>query len=199
MLVRSKLDSFLPNLKAANDSLPKDISTLDIENVGDGDEQYIEMDLGLGVLEEKRDESDSERGDDEGDEGETTTRDVMGKLMNQSGQLTRPGIITETETTTTTGAESGLLCDDRLVRYRTLCHPALRYEMDIVISLMSRILIQLRRYRAVKDVATITKMNVLKEDMYKLMSRRDRLLLDHHEPDRLKHEALYLDELDDLI
>ncbi|KAJ0415276.1 hypothetical protein BJY00DRAFT_318037 [Aspergillus carlsbadensis] len=65
----SKLSAFLPQMKSANDDLEKEIAAgrskdiqLDAEDDEDDEHrngQYIEMNLGLGVLEEKR------RGDDE--------------------------------------------------------------------------------------------------------------------------------------
>ena len=55
----SRLGAFLPQLRAANAELDSSIaagqiSDKCIENVGSDEEQYIEMNLGLGVLEEKR-------------------------------------------------------------------------------------------------------------------------------------------------
>ncbi|KAF8539281.1 hypothetical protein BDD12DRAFT_805509 [Trichophaea hybrida] len=54
----SRLNSFLPQLSTANASLEAEIAaagnadTKNIEHVSDDEEQYIEMNLGLGVLEE---------------------------------------------------------------------------------------------------------------------------------------------------
>ncbi|KAI8076455.1 uncharacterized protein B0P05DRAFT_545925 [Gilbertella persicaria] len=61
--ILSRVQAFLPQLKQANEQLKAaDPSKLDIENVNE-EGQYIEMNLGLGVFEEKHDsddESDSE-------------------------------------------------------------------------------------------------------------------------------------------
>ncbi|KAJ3015095.1 hypothetical protein HKX48_004779 [Thoreauomyces humboldtii] len=48
----SRVAAFLPQLSAANAVLDHhmDPSDLDIENLGDGDERYIEMNLGVGVF-----------------------------------------------------------------------------------------------------------------------------------------------------
>ncbi|KAL5342319.1 hypothetical protein BJX70DRAFT_316613 [Aspergillus crustosus] len=69
----SRLSAFLPQMKTANEDLQKEIDAgrakdirLDEEEESHGDGQYIEMNLGLGVLEEKR------SGDDENpDDGES--------------------------------------------------------------------------------------------------------------------------------
>jgi len=57
--LRSRLASFLPQMKAANDELddPGRAAAKRIDEVGDGEERYIEMDLGLGVLKELRRET----------------------------------------------------------------------------------------------------------------------------------------------
>ncbi|KAI8388657.1 uncharacterized protein BYT42DRAFT_611675 [Radiomyces spectabilis] len=61
----SRIQAFLPQLESANKELENtDPSNLDIENVNEED-QYIEMNLGLGVYEEKRDDNDSDSDDDE--------------------------------------------------------------------------------------------------------------------------------------
>ncbi|KAJ2784014.1 hypothetical protein GGI15_002388 [Coemansia interrupta] len=53
----SRLQAFLPQIAEANKKLEvdaaEDPSKLDIENVNEDDEQYIEMDLGLGVFDMK--------------------------------------------------------------------------------------------------------------------------------------------------
>lgn len=49
--LRSKISTFLPQLRAANANLGDDDR---IDAVGDDEDHYIEMDLGLGVLKEKR-------------------------------------------------------------------------------------------------------------------------------------------------
>lgn len=90
MIVLSRVQAFLPQLKSANEELSKaDPSKLNIENLEDEDERYIEMvlfrqsdltsiddaynalqNLGLGVFEEKRpgNASDSNSDDDDGDD-----------------------------------------------------------------------------------------------------------------------------------
>ncbi|KAL9555641.1 hypothetical protein MBANPS3_002263 [Mucor bainieri] len=66
--ILSRVQAFLPQLKNANEQLEKaDPSKLDIENVDEEEGQYIEMNLGLGVYEEKKPgQSDSE--DEDSDE-----------------------------------------------------------------------------------------------------------------------------------
>ncbi|KAL1926785.1 hypothetical protein VTP01DRAFT_5431 [Rhizomucor pusillus] len=69
--ILSRVQAFLPQLKSANEELSKaDPSKLNIENLEDEDERYIEMNLGLGVFEEKRpgNASDSNSDDDDGDD-----------------------------------------------------------------------------------------------------------------------------------
>ncbi|KAG2369796.1 hypothetical protein BDR07DRAFT_1219249, partial [Suillus spraguei] len=59
----ARIQAFLPRLKEENDSLAQRIrdnpSSVDIENVEEDAEQYIEMNLGLGVLETRLKDSDS--------------------------------------------------------------------------------------------------------------------------------------------
>ncbi|OAL46740.1 hypothetical protein IQ07DRAFT_590274 [Pyrenochaeta sp. DS3sAY3a] len=85
--IRTFLKDFLPKLKAANEELEVQkqtgtLKTLDATDAKDG-EPYIEMNLGLGVLEEK----DSNAGDSSDSEGDTEDtgkeKDVLGKLMGQ--------------------------------------------------------------------------------------------------------------------
>ncbi|KGO69498.1 hypothetical protein PITC_014530 [Penicillium italicum] len=93
----SRLNAFLPKMKDANEDLQRQIEAgeagdLVLDNAGENGEQYIEMDLGLGVLEEKRDgdSSSDEQTDDEGSKGATgagktpqemNDSDIIGKLM----------------------------------------------------------------------------------------------------------------------
>ncbi|KAI9486698.1 MAG: hypothetical protein EXX96DRAFT_534924 [Benjaminiella poitrasii] len=65
--ILSRVQAFLPQLKAANEELEKlDPSKRDIENVDEEDEQYIEMNLGLGVYDlKKADQEDSDSSEDE--------------------------------------------------------------------------------------------------------------------------------------
>ncbi|KAG1752443.1 uncharacterized protein EDB91DRAFT_516602 [Suillus paluster] len=59
----TRVRDFLPRLKAENDTLAQRIrdnpSSVDIENIEEDAEQYIEMNLGLGVLETRPKDSDS--------------------------------------------------------------------------------------------------------------------------------------------
>ncbi|KAF2083990.1 hypothetical protein K490DRAFT_69252 [Saccharata proteae CBS 121410] len=111
--LRERLHTFLPQLAAANASLEEDRAAGRLEDrvfdaVKDGEEmegkQYIEMNLGLGVLEEKDPNKmdDSDEDDDEDDEMDQTMagagdssasaqkeKDVMGKLLGQKGR--KPG------------------------------------------------------------------------------------------------------------
>ncbi|KAF2398672.1 hypothetical protein EJ06DRAFT_88179 [Trichodelitschia bisporula] len=97
-----QLRGFLPQLKAANEELEKarEEGKLDervIENVDEGD-QYIELNLGLGVLEEKdpnKESSDSESEEEE-DDDKPKEKDVMGKLLGKKAER-KPGQIQEVE------------------------------------------------------------------------------------------------------
>ena len=102
LFLTHRLATFLPALSAANQELEIErvqgrLSARDIENLDDmeGDEeggQYIEMDLGLGVLEEREDDEDR-RSDGEVDLGDKEPMksgaeggngmesDVLGRLM----------------------------------------------------------------------------------------------------------------------
>lgn len=86
----SKLPGFLASMKAANDSLQADIIAgkqehrLEIDDAidskGENERPYIEMDLGLGVLEEKANHSDSsESGSNKAHENEIKLGSVSGK------------------------------------------------------------------------------------------------------------------------
>ena len=129
------------------------------------------MDLGLGVLEEK-DESDGD--------------DAIQTLLTKSKNA--PIIVDMSSDL----PDSLLTCDPSLKIYRSRCQLDELPKLDIILSLMSRILAQLRRRHTKVD--KITKLNVLQEDMYKLMRRRDEILQDD-----LVHETKYLDELDRLL
>ncbi|OBW63790.1 MAG: Cysteine proteinase [Aureobasidium pullulans] len=107
--LQSRLQTFLPQMAAANAELEKlaqegGLEGKRLEDVGEGDE-YVEMELGLGVMEEKKegdessDESsdetsddsseDSSEDDDEEDkaqkkkqkEKEQKEKDILGRLM----------------------------------------------------------------------------------------------------------------------
>ena len=90
-------------MRSANEELELEraegtLGERDIENVkeeGKGGKEYIEMDLGLGVLEERRngvkeesEESESEVDAGDGDERGDEKEDVMGKLL---GSQSRKG------------------------------------------------------------------------------------------------------------
>lgn len=102
-----RLKAFLPQMAAANVELEKDraagkLAQMSLENVGEDDEHYIEMNLGLGVLKEKnpnKTDSDSEMEEDSDDEMDTAADDqktreenILGKLMGKKKTKTGPGI-----------------------------------------------------------------------------------------------------------
>ncbi|KAL6244023.1 hypothetical protein RBB50_008892 [Rhinocladiella similis] len=66
--LRSRLQSFLPQIQNANLALQNAADVLErrIDNVSDSDEHYIEMNLGLGVLSERREASIAVTGVDDG-------------------------------------------------------------------------------------------------------------------------------------
>ncbi|KAG0170687.1 hypothetical protein DFQ28_008813 [Apophysomyces sp. BC1034] len=67
--ILSRVQAFLPQLQAANEQLEQqDPSELDIEHIDEENGQYIEMNLGLGVYEEKTDKALSSEEDDSDDE-----------------------------------------------------------------------------------------------------------------------------------
>lgn len=101
----ARLNAFLPAIAVANAELEEErsrgnLKDRDIENVDD--DGYIEMNLGLGVLEEKNEDvssdfrDDSSDGDDvegEGGVGLKKSEDLLGKLMGNSGEKReKPGI-----------------------------------------------------------------------------------------------------------
>ncbi|KZF26625.1 hypothetical protein L228DRAFT_243113 [Xylona heveae TC161] len=104
----SRLSSFLPQLAAANASLEEDRAAGRLEErsfeipEGTDKEHYIEMDLGLGVLEEKHPDATSSSGgsDDEEHTGNDMDIDrskdkdsnIMGHLMGQKNSTTKPKI-----------------------------------------------------------------------------------------------------------
>ncbi|KAJ5384307.1 hypothetical protein N7517_002218 [Penicillium concentricum] len=124
--ILSRLNSFLPKMKDANEDLQRKIEAgeagdLVLDNADENGEQYIEMvrlmmilmgfanryqDLGLGVLEEKRDgdSSSGEESDDEEHKGATgagktaqemNDSDIIGKLMggkNKKSNTDKPSI-----------------------------------------------------------------------------------------------------------
>ena len=87
-----RLKAFLPQMEESNSKLQKGgANEYSMEVVGE-DEPHIEMDLGLGVLEERNGEGDSESDDDEEDgeesKGKEKEKDVMGKLMGKKENQT---------------------------------------------------------------------------------------------------------------
>ncbi|KAJ5291379.1 hypothetical protein N7478_000630 [Penicillium angulare] len=80
----SRLSAFLPKMKSANEDLEKEIAAgrgkdVVLDEVEDN-KDYIEMNLGLGVLEEKRDNEDSSEDQDNKDKT-TDDSDILEKLM----------------------------------------------------------------------------------------------------------------------
>ncbi|KAF1944032.1 hypothetical protein EJ02DRAFT_114980 [Clathrospora elynae] len=83
--IRGFLKDFLPQLKAANEELEVQRKAGTLRGLEDADEEegapYIEMDLGLGVLEAKDPNADSDLDSASDTESGGTERDVLGKLM----------------------------------------------------------------------------------------------------------------------
>ncbi|KAL2865401.1 NOPCHAP1/New4 family protein [Aspergillus lucknowensis] len=87
----TKLSAFLPQMKSANEDLQREIAAgrmkeIQLDNEDEqGDGQYIEMKLGLGVLEERRRGSHESFSDEEGCEPEnkeaSRETNVMDRLM----------------------------------------------------------------------------------------------------------------------
>ena len=94
--IYAKLQEFLPMMREANADLLKRGDDANMELVKEG-ERHIEMDLGLGVLEDQKEEealreADSEEEDeDQEDEGEQSP-DVMGELLGAKTESVRPRI-----------------------------------------------------------------------------------------------------------
>ncbi|EGD97666.1 hypothetical protein TESG_05068 [Trichophyton tonsurans CBS 112818] len=98
--LRARLANFLPSLKAANEDLEREIAagksmTLEVENEDEGQGQLIEMNLGLGVLQEKGEES-YEHSDADSESSESIDpkeeKNVIGKLMGKKADLQKPKI-----------------------------------------------------------------------------------------------------------
>ncbi|KAJ4362279.1 hypothetical protein N0V83_010372 [Neocucurbitaria cava] len=101
--IRGFLKDFLPQLKAANEELEaqRQAGTLkSLEAAGGDEEQYIEMDLGLGVLEAKDpnadDDTDSDS-DSDMEDGEKE-KDILGKLLGRD-KAAEPAKIEEVHNT----------------------------------------------------------------------------------------------------
>lgn len=103
--LKSRLAAFLPQLAAANSELERlraegGLEGMSMEDVDEEEGGYIEMDLGLGVLEEKRDGEES--GDEEGEDADADTmdeeskkqkeKDVLGRMMGFKGGRQAAGI-----------------------------------------------------------------------------------------------------------
>lgn len=97
--LESRLHAFLPKLRQANQKLAEQSTKLNMEHVDDG-EQHIEMNLNLGILEEKQPADKAATGEirlpaDESDEPEAallpTEGDVSSLLTGKSDQA-RPSI-----------------------------------------------------------------------------------------------------------
>ncbi|KAF2438580.1 hypothetical protein P171DRAFT_163843 [Karstenula rhodostoma CBS 690.94] len=106
--IRPFLKDFLPKLKAANEELEaqKATGTLQTSEIigeeeADVEEQYIELNLGLGVLEERDDDADA-AADNESGGGDAEQRDqekdVLGKLMGREKPTEPVGIQEVTDT-----------------------------------------------------------------------------------------------------
>lgn len=95
--LQARLEEFMPKLRQANSELATRGNGLNIEDVGE-DEQHIEMNLGLGVLEQKtcggersdggiltkkRDQKEeSDGGSDDGEEKDEEEGNVLSRLLN---------------------------------------------------------------------------------------------------------------------
>ncbi|CAA9959744.1 hypothetical protein PTMSG1_03152 [Pyrenophora teres f. maculata] len=96
--IRDFLKDFLPQLKAANEELEAQKKAGTLKSLDAGPEEegepYIEMNLGLGVLEEKdpNANSDSDSGSDTED-GDDMDKDVMSKLLGREKKKQDPAAI----------------------------------------------------------------------------------------------------------
>ncbi|KAG2218325.1 hypothetical protein INT45_007720 [Circinella minor] len=94
LLVLARVQSFLPQMQTANEQLrQQDPSKLDIENIHEED-QYIEMNLGLGVFEQKKkngenEESESDSNDDDNDNDNDI---VIPSVTNRQTKNEKPNI-----------------------------------------------------------------------------------------------------------
>ncbi|RHZ64268.1 NOPCHAP1/New4 family protein [Aspergillus thermomutatus] len=102
----SRLSAFLPKMKSANEDLQREIAAgrgkdLQLDEVEDQEGQYIEMNLGLGVLEEKRADCSSSTDEEIGDGPESANdedgagldtklqkdSDILDKLMGKTKEF----------------------------------------------------------------------------------------------------------------
>ncbi|KAJ3151023.1 hypothetical protein HDU89_002234 [Geranomyces variabilis] len=114
--VLSRVAAFLPQLSAANANLQSSIAAdsalrdrVDIENVDEDDEQYIEMNLGVGVFDTQPIPADGSRPRRTGDEHEVpspeTEREIIMTTDASDAQHSR-SLIQVVSDTRTPGAES---------------------------------------------------------------------------------------------
>ncbi|EOA87169.1 uncharacterized protein SETTUDRAFT_153895 [Exserohilum turcica Et28A] len=94
--IRGFLKDFLPKLKAANEELDAQKKAGTLRSLDAGDQQdgepYIEMDLGLGVLEEKDANATSDTDGESDTQDSNTEKDVLGKLMGRQQKQDPAGI-----------------------------------------------------------------------------------------------------------
>jgi hypothetical protein len=96
--IRTFLKDFLPQLKAANDELEAErrAGTLKQRAIDAGSEeeegQYIEMDLGLGVLEERNADAVGSSSSSDEEDGEPHEKSVMSKLLGKTSDTKSVGI-----------------------------------------------------------------------------------------------------------
>ncbi|KAJ5161485.1 hypothetical protein N7492_006877 [Penicillium capsulatum] len=100
----ARLSEFMPKIKDANDNLEKEIAAgrgkdLMLDSVEEGDgKDYIEMNLGLGVLEEKRNGDEDPSSNVTGAQGSSKLEtsggdsDLLGKLMGEDESGEKPSI-----------------------------------------------------------------------------------------------------------
>ncbi|KAK4505529.1 hypothetical protein PRZ48_003492 [Zasmidium cellare] len=94
----ARLQEIMPKLRQANSNLAENAGALNIENVKDG-ERHIEMNLGLGVLEEQQDSDEEEPvikesldGQDDVAQEPKSRPDAMQSLMGADQNSVRPSI-----------------------------------------------------------------------------------------------------------
>ncbi|CAO3677534.1 unnamed protein product [Rhizopus stolonifer] len=83
--ILSRVQAFLPQIQQANEKLQnEDTSKLNIEDVDENAEQYIEMNLGLGVYDTKKDEKDEDEDEDDSDSEKEETIKLSSDLPNSN-------------------------------------------------------------------------------------------------------------------
>ena len=153
------------------------------------------MDLGLGLLEHKGQpahERDSGSDDDGGDSAIDT---LMGRSLKRGRRLIQQVQPEASPGSSAASAQYDRNIDLKLRHYLVECRPTTIAKMERILTLMTRIVRLLRQPH--KKVSIITQLNVLRDDLYRLMRRRDTLLKDEAAADR--HETHYFAELDDLL